>query len=409
MFERSGQPVVTSWWERRESQLSFFHEKTQHDGTAQFVVNEVIFRDRLGQPVVIPQRGARPQQFIIGSDGTELEFIDSGIKIIRKKGEWSSAKRQKRYSMNVTEGGENHSIVWWMFMSVTMESAVFMRRNYLNNCQFHREYKRSQIKTNVRHIYKIGVWTRWELWIGDNFCWENHSWKFLSLIGEEWIINLQRTKVYVFSDSVLCLGKIHENTQSNDAWEQRLGWFKSSPEKKKLWQNRRWADGIRVEYFPRIQYVAAQWRSQMFAVEIRWDTREVHRKKFFHDNVQWYFLWIKRQWKRMLFKCQSRCSMCKDIWKRTMDIHWSWFWEKWYSIGEDNPQGEWDHVAERMLVELAESGCPIFRATSPLSRGRLKTKGHVKLSIPSAADLETIETFSHNCSANQLSLYGTVA
>ena len=83
--------------------------------------------------------------------------------------------------------------------------------------------------------------------------------------------------------------------------------------------------------------------------------------------------------------------------------------KKWYSIGEDSPQGEWDHVAERMLVELAESGCPIFRATSPLSRGRLKTKGHVKLSIHSAADLETIETFSHNCSANQLSLYGTVA
>ena len=60
--------------------------------------------------------------------------------------------------------------------------------------------------------------------------WENPSWKYLSLIGEERIINLQRTKVYVFSDSVLCFGKIQENTQSNDAWEQRLGWFKSSPE-----------------------------------------------------------------------------------------------------------------------------------------------------------------------------------
>ena len=32
--------------------------------------------------------------------------------------------------------------------------------------------------------------------------WENHSWKYLSLTGEERIINLQRTKVYVFSDSV---------------------------------------------------------------------------------------------------------------------------------------------------------------------------------------------------------------
>ena len=60
--------------------------------------------------------------------------------------------------------------------------------------------------------------------------WENHSWKYLSLIGEERIINLQRTMVYVFSDSVLCLGKIQENPQSNDAWDQRLGWFKSSPE-----------------------------------------------------------------------------------------------------------------------------------------------------------------------------------
>ena len=35
--------------------------------------------------------------------------------------------------------------------------------------------------------------------------WEKHSWKYLSLTGDERIINLQRTKVYVFSDSVLCL------------------------------------------------------------------------------------------------------------------------------------------------------------------------------------------------------------
>ena len=33
-----------------------------------------------------------------------------------------------------------------------------------------------------------------------------------------------------FSDSVLCLGKIHENPESNGAWEDRLGWFKTSQE-----------------------------------------------------------------------------------------------------------------------------------------------------------------------------------
>ena len=59
---------------------------------------------------------------------------------------------------------------------------------------------------------------------------------------------------------------------------------------------------------------------------------------------------------------------------------------------------------------LYESGRPIFRATSPLSRGRLKSKGHGKLSIHFAADQETIETiFRIIVSANQLSLYGAVA
>ena len=63
---------------------------------------------------------------------------------------------------------------------------------------------------------------------------ESSSWKYLSLIGDEQVISLQRTKVYVFSDSVLCLGKIFENPESNDAWEQRLEWCTSSPEYRTL-------------------------------------------------------------------------------------------------------------------------------------------------------------------------------
>ena len=64
--------------------------------------------------------------------------------------------------------------------------------------------------------------------------WENSSWKYLSLVGDEEIISLLHTKVYVFSDSVLCLGKVNENPESNIAWEDRLTWFKSSPEYRAL-------------------------------------------------------------------------------------------------------------------------------------------------------------------------------
>ena len=62
----------------------------------------------------------------------------------------------------------------------------------------------------------------------DKIHWKNHSWKQLSLIGDETVINLQRAKVYVFSDSVLCVGKIHQNPESNEAWKKRTEWITSS-------------------------------------------------------------------------------------------------------------------------------------------------------------------------------------
>ena len=63
-----------------------------------------------------------------------------------------------------------------------------------------------------------------------------------------------------------------------------------------------------------------------------------------------------------------------------------------------------------MLLEFAESGNPAFRATTALSRGILKSKGHGKLSIHFTADYPTIETiFPIIISVNQLSLYGAVA
>ena len=47
--------------------------------------------------------------------------------------------------------------------------------------------------------------------------------------------------------------------------------------------------------------------------------------------------------------------------------------KKWCSMEENSPQGIWDYIAEKMLLEFAESGCPIFRSTT-FSRGQLKSK-----------------------------------
>ena len=59
-----------------------------------------------------------------------------------------------------------------------------------------------------------------------------------------------------------------------------------------------------------------------------------------------------------------------------------------------------------MMLTFAESRHPVFRCTSPLSRGVLKSKGGGKLSIHFCADGETVETvFRTIISVNQLSIY----
>ena len=113
-------------------------------------------------------------------------------------------------------------------------------------------------------------------------------------------------------------------------------------------------------------------------------------------------------------ECLANAKLVSLYAKRFPKGQWSFIGpgseKKWYCISEDSSQGVWDNMAERMLLEFAESDCPIFRATSPLSRGRLRSKGHGKLSIHYAADVETIETiFRIIISANQLSLYGAIA
>ena len=74
--------------------------------------------------------------------------------------------------------------------------------------------------------------------------WEDSSWKHLSLIGDEEVISLSPAKFYVFSDSVLCLGKVNLYPTSNTVWEQQLSWFKDSSQHTTLYTT----DGEPMEF-----------------------------------------------------------------------------------------------------------------------------------------------------------------
>ena len=112
-------------------------------------------------------------------------------------------------------------------------------------------------------------------------------------------------------------------------------------------------------------------------------------------------------------ECLANARVVKVLARKFGVGQWSFIGpgsEKTCYSAEKSPQGAWDHIADEMLLEFAESGHPTFRATTPLSSGILKSKGHGKLSVHFTADNPTIETiFRIIISANQLSIYGAVA
>ena len=156
----------------------------------------------------------------------------------------------------------------------------------------------------------------------DKIHWEKNSSRQLSLIGDETLINLQRTKVYVFADSVLCLGRIHKHPESNQAWKKRIEGVMTE-------KRYRDYDGINGEptefewnFFP--GFTTLQHCGKIN--DLLSDLGEA--SETFTGRIL-----FMRQWRRMCGKFQSRkfqsrLHTCREVWYWTMVIYWSRFWKE---------------------------------------------------------------------------------
>ena len=175
-YDRSGRPDKTSW--RMVRKVRPGHEEILLDGTAQSVRNEETLRDRSGRhDDISSQEEARPQQFVIGNDETELELSVESRSFVNRVND-QVRKRQKRIS-NVTGDGEEHSMIWGMCMAVTMESAIFMGKNFQNNRNSIANTTDLTLKQMLDISTKL-VSEQDEISGLETIGWENHSWKYLS-------------------------------------------------------------------------------------------------------------------------------------------------------------------------------------------------------------------------------------
>ena len=116
--DRSGKPEEMSWYTLQK--VDPHREEPLLGRNAHSARYGETIHDRTGQPVSENLQGkAHFENFIMGSEITE--FVNKVRDQVRI--------RQKRMS-NVAESGEEHSILWGMFMATTLNAATFMGKNF---------------------------------------------------------------------------------------------------------------------------------------------------------------------------------------------------------------------------------------------------------------------------------------
>ena len=268
-------------------------------------------------------------------------------------------------------------------MVVTMNSATCMGKNFQNNQTSFMNTSDLTLKKMFDIFAKL-VSEQEEIPGLETIGWENHSWKYISLIGDEAIINLQRAKVYVFSDSVLCLGRVHQHPKSNEAWKDRIGWITTD-------ESYRDYDGISGEPTEFEWNISPRFTTlQLYDTVTNLLSKLREAPETFTGRILFMSMFndIFCEKKDNERECLANAKVVSENAKKFGIGQWSFIGpgseKKLYPMEENSRQGIWDHIAEQILVEFVESRCSIFSATTPLSR-------HGKLSIHYCADQTTIE------------------
>ena len=116
--DRSGKPEELSWYTLHK--VDPHREEPLLGRNAHSARYGELIHDRTVKPVSVHhQEEANSKNFVMGSDAAE--FVNKVKDHVRN--------RQKRMS-NVAESGDEHSIIWRMFMATTLNAATFMGKNF---------------------------------------------------------------------------------------------------------------------------------------------------------------------------------------------------------------------------------------------------------------------------------------
>ena len=207
---------------------------------------------------------------------------------------------------------DSNSLVRRMFMTATLDAAVHLGQDYLENVNS----TKNQTQRTIRQLFDVTqklITDRKEIQVMSKINWHTHLGQKTTLLTDK-AVQLSTIKIDVFSDSVLCLGKMNPYPESIDAWTTIFNGLQVL---------------LNIESW--IESTGCQWKSIFPGTHCITDSRKDIGRFSGQDQKK-----------------------------------------KWYGSNTYKPNGEWDDVADHMLLNFSESGRPIFRGTRPLERRTLK-------------------------------------
>ena len=228
-------------------------------------------------------------------------------------------------------------------------------------------------------------------------------------------------KTYVFSDSVLRVGKMGDDPIAN--WKNKIECYS----KNNHFQDMNRIDGMPTEFewkiFPGI--TTLQLCGKVTDLLSRWG----EAPETFTGRILRITAWtwsVQRQdhlhvHDRIIFMSRGNRERCEHN-SQTVAEHarrfprgdWSFSGprseKKWYGTYPDKPDGSWDKIVENTMKNFSDSSHPIFRAPGAFQRRELKSKGGGKKSTHFNGSDENVELLLRTVtSASQLSVYGAIA
>ena len=117
----------------------------------------------------------------------------------------------------------------------------------------------------------------------------------------------------------------------------------------------------RVEKIHRIHYIADSRRDPQ---NDDWNTVwtwAVYRKNYLHINVQRHSMVGRRKGRNVYCEFQNCGRSCEKIRGRSLVVSWAWIRKEVVrNTHTYKPNGEWDRVAEDMMLNFSETGHPVF-------------------------------------------------